>query len=503
MIDDAHPQPSAPASRLASAASALGWVVVYLALSAGLQLLMDYPFDTDTPYHFAVGALLRKHGILQAFPWTPFSVLADHYADKELLFHALFVPLVPLGLVPASRILGTLLGALLLGTMHALLRSERVARAGFWPVVALLSSGMFMVRFSSVRPHLLSVTLALVVTWAASTRRWRWLAAAAFLYPFCYVAFGLAVALAVGVEIARALAGQRPDWRGPVVATVAMLAGAALHPNAANLFQFAWLVLRDVLVGSAWAQRPDIELGGEFNPLDPLGLLAHGLLPLAMACAAAVLSWRRRREAPLALTFALAALLFGALTLRTTRFVEYLAPFATVALALSIRDVPRPSLRLLAPVLVGLGAAWTGTVGHETVAFLGLSQDVFPPAVTERLRAIVPEGGRVFTCGWGTTGPLMVALPERQFLVALDPTLFFKKDPAAYQAWFDLTHKEGIADRATPIRERFGAGWAFCTHHNRYRPFYASMERDPSVTLALRTEFFTLYALRPPAPPPP
>jgi hypothetical protein len=58
------------------------WALIYLLIAGALQLYTSYPFDADTAYHAAVGKPIREHGILDAF-LTPFSWLADHYADKE------------------------------------------------------------------------------------------------------------------------------------------------------------------------------------------------------------------------------------------------------------------------------------------------------------------------------------------------------------------------------------------------------------------------------------
>lgn len=72
------------------ALATLAWPAAYLAVAGLLQASIPVPWDEDTAYHVAVGRLLRTHGILHAFPWTPFSWLAEHYADKELGFHLLY-----------------------------------------------------------------------------------------------------------------------------------------------------------------------------------------------------------------------------------------------------------------------------------------------------------------------------------------------------------------------------------------------------------------------------
>ena len=74
-----------------------GFAVLALGISGAIQFVFaQVPSDADTAYHAAVGRLIAEHGFLKAFPWTTMSWLADHYADKELLFHLLFVPLTGL-----------------------------------------------------------------------------------------------------------------------------------------------------------------------------------------------------------------------------------------------------------------------------------------------------------------------------------------------------------------------------------------------------------------------
>src|SRR5437879_3630147 len=95
------------------------WAAVFLAVAAVPQWLQPVPYDGDTAYHLAVARIMRHAGVLHAFPWTAYSWLADHYADKELLFHFLLMPVA--GVEPfatAARVAGTVLGAGLLFALY-------------------------------------------------------------------------------------------------------------------------------------------------------------------------------------------------------------------------------------------------------------------------------------------------------------------------------------------------------------------------------------------------
>jgi hypothetical protein len=471
-----------------------GWLLLLLVIAAGLQAYTWLPFDADTSYHLAVGRLIRAHGILQSFPWTPFSWLSDHYADKELLFHLLFVPFAGLDWALAAKIVGALVGTLLLWTLYGVLRVERVRWPGVWVLLALLSSGYFVQRFALVRPHVLAVACALAVTWAATRRRWAVLAAVCFIYPLSYTAWHTALVLVVVAETASRLSGRRLDWRPLAVAVASVAAGLLLHPNFPNILRFFWIVNFQILFGTAWRQMAGFSLGTEFQPLGLKGFLMFEVLPYGYALAAAALAWRLRRRDPLPLAFALAALAFGGLTRGSCRFIEYLSPFATVALALSMRDGWRP--RLVASMLSTVSVAHLYFFGglNEITVMHGPSTNL-PDEMAESLRSRIPPGAQVFTPDWIHAGNMMLALPERRFMVALDPVLFYAKDPELYATWYQLV-RQPPPNPARVVRDLFGAEYVLCVMNSSgwdYRFFHTAMFNDPAASVEVVNSDFVLF----------
>ncbi|MBI5071156.1 MAG: hypothetical protein HZB56_23310 [Deltaproteobacteria bacterium] len=457
------------------------------------------PVDGDTAYHVAVGRLIRAHGILQEFPWTPFSWLADHYGDKELLLHLMFAALGDVDWSLSSKIVGTLLGGLLLTGLYLVLRAERVALAALWALLPLAATDVFLYRFALVRPHLLSIPLALAVLWAAARGRLGILAALSVAYPFCYVAWGLPLALVAAAEAARFLAGQRPRWQPAAAVVAGLAAGLLLHPNTVNLVKFSWVVLVDVLWKAAWGARPGLELGLEFEPFTVRQWLEWLLAVAALLAGGAVIAWRVRKRDPVPLALALAGLGFLALTLRTARFAEYLVPFAvaTFAVALARLDPPARWARAAPAVVLLACLGYTGRDQLETIRGLGSREDQVPRGLAQKLQARIPEGAQVFTCDWGATGKLMLALPERRFLVALDPTLFYLKDPVLSDLWYRLP-REAPPGVAEVIRRRFGARFVACFWDQRLRRFFDRIAFEDGVQTIHLDDYWNVYDLGPP-----
>lgn len=459
------------------------WILLFLILTTLLQLFVPYPIDDDTAYHYSVGQLIGKHGILHDFPWTPFSWQFDHYADKEFVFHLLFAPLGGLGFVNAARAVGALTGAMIFVTLYLILRSEGVKFPGLWALLPLTCSE-FVFRLALVRPHLLSITLALIVLWAYANGRLRILAVAAFLYPLSYVAFWqIPLILIIAAETARLFSGERLRWKPGLTVLVGLAAGVVLHPNTVNLLGINWIHMANVLIENAWGKKPEFEnIAKEFNPFTLEQWGRSLVVVMLMAGSALVLGWRDRKENSLPLAFALAAILFGLLTARSLRFVEYFAPFSGAALAISARTLP---MRRLAPTLLGVSLLYMLVFGTEPFKIIASKTEYIEPGIARYFAQAIPEGSQVFTCGWDYTGNLMLVLPERKLIVAADPTLFSKKDPELYRIWRRIPLDAPI-DSVEAIRQLFKSRYVICRNFDAYWPFFDTLEKDPAVK--------TLYA---------
>ncbi|RII26158.1 MAG: hypothetical protein CXR31_10645 [Geobacter sp.] len=472
----------------------LGWIIFFILLVSVLQWYIPYPLDDDTAYHFSVGQLMARDGILHSFPWTRFSWQFDHYADKEFLFHLLFVPLGGLGFVNASRVVGVIGGALVLTTLYLVLRDERVRYAGIWALLPLGAS-VFAYRFAQVRPQLLSIALALIVLWAYSRNRLRILAVAAFLYPLTYVAFWqIPLILVVAVEVARVFTRERFCWKPAATLVAGIIAGVALHPNASNLLAINWIHMADILLRNAWGAKVEFNMGEEFDPFPLITWAQYLAVTVLMAGTALLLAWRERTKDSFPLACALAMLIFWLLTMRTIRFLEYFVPLSSLALAVATRSL---ALRFLAPSLLGISLFYTlttGTIPYRNLASYDLKNWYMEPDVARIFAREIPVGAKVFTTGWEYTGSLLLNLPDRYYMVALDPTLLYKRDPLLYDVWY-RTLLDAPADSAQIVRTRFDSRFVVAQDYQPLWPFFSALQSDPTVRLLFANGKWLLFDL--------
>ena len=112
---------------------------------------------------------------------------------------------------------------------------------------------------------------------------------------------------------------------------------------------------------------------------------------------------------------------------------------------------------------------------------------MMPPQLALLLQQWIPVGSQVFTTEWGHTGTLMLALPDRKFIVALDPTLFLVRDPELYRLWYELPRhpRPGMAET---IRKRFGARFVIGLLDERFVNFYFQLSSEPGVKALLLSD---------------
>jgi len=122
--------------------------------------------------------------------------------------------------------------------------------------------------------------------------------------------------------------------------------------------------------------------------------------------------------------------------------------------------------------------------------------ETFPPDVAHVLQEMVPEGEQVVTCEWHITGEMMLALPERRFVVALDPVFFAMNDAERYRLWFDTIH-EPQEDAAARLRDGLNARYVICDRRTKWLPLVEQLASDRNATLRGIVGMWVVFELLP------
>ena len=93
----------------------------------------------------------------------------------------------------------------------------------------------------------------------------------------------------------------------------------------------------------------------------------------------------------------------------------------------------------------------------------------------------------------------MLALPDRRFIVGLDPTFFYMKDPELYRLWYRVSH-EAPTDAVDLIQNKFHARYVVCFYPNRivpqeWTPFLERLSSDHRVKRYILDDLWIMFDL--------
>ena len=410
------------------------FLVVFGALFARFPVL----YDTDSYYHLAIARAYHRHGIIDTLPWAQLSLLHE-LGDKELLFHLLLAPFSDTADATAGGRWALAGWNALVAAALAFLGIAAVGRWGlFVPLLIYAGSLDFLSRLIRLRPEILSLSLLAVATWCAARRRYRLLAAVAFLYTLGYTAFHALLGLCGAWFVQQLWARGRREWGLVLYPLLGVGLALLIHPHFPQN-----LVVWKVQSLDFFAAKNLLNVGGEITPQSTRDLLFDNLawwLGLLILWRSGV---RRRasRDDAMADFLLIASGIFGVLYFAMQRFSIYFIPFATLALLFELRRRgavlgPRVALPWRGHVPLSLGLAAVLAVGLPgAVEFLGrLAKDRTDLTREQEWSAFgraLPPGARV-AAEWGSTHLYMFWAPQATFLNVLDPVFMTVRYPRAY-----------------------------------------------------------------------
>lgn len=464
----------------------LCWFAV-VAAASWLRVAAPTPRSYDEYYHLALARMVADGGFPDSFPWTPMSIFAERFVDKEPLFHLLEVPFSGGSIESAGLAVNLVcLVSFFLVAAVFLRRATPANAVVLLPMLVALGS-LFAFRLAMARPHqlllLLSSLLLLLLTTSRDPERPRVLAALAAIsaaaglgHTAGWIGIGLATfwGLCGPLTPASGAVDRSVRWKPAAAIALGWLAGQFLHPNFPANFRLHWLqgfVIPFQASGSGSADLAAV-IGQELTPLAPDVLVrqATAFVPIGLAVFY-LLKWPRARTRS-TLTLAIASLGFLAVSAwRFQRLFELGAPLGVFALGLAlgaaqVRWTRRQNLVAGALILAGIIVSQHGLILA--------TEAVSPPRrMAEWLGEHGRDGERVFTAQWADSAPLLFSAPQLTSMVTLDPTFFWLRDAELFSLYVRTAFGQ-TSDPARVLRERFGVRWVTISK----RPAYQGLARQ-------------------------
>ncbi|MCX6116349.1 MAG: hypothetical protein NT027_02315, partial [Proteobacteria bacterium] len=419
--------------------------------------------DPDRYYHYAVSKITAETFAPKELPqifglgWDSF------FVEKEFLFHLYTGFAYGLaqekGVVLACLLLGI---GVLISVFLVCIRPNQSHRE--WTALILtlsicLSSGRFANRMFTVRPHVLATLIVILLLGALLSRRRYLTFLLSFLFALAYHAFYIPVMLSIlGVVVAvfveKSKSGTLPRAAlNCLYATLGgIVVGGILNPYFPSNFVIGYQVLMIALISTGLSIS---EFGNELLPLNGTQLIMQygGYYALLFGGVAfygyRIIAYRMEKKSDLEscdqskaeffeslLSFA-AFSMFSLISVHSPRGIEFMVPFAAIALSRSFHFGGRIPWKILA---IACALFIVQFPKNKVLAWSEVIWDDFLKPENERVKSLeafakIPhstEKIRVVNCNWDLSPYLFYARPDLRFVDILDPSLLYARNSELY-----------------------------------------------------------------------
>jgi hypothetical protein len=431
--------------------------------------------DNDGFYHMRWSRTLREQfPRLPRFQSLPLTTLNEtDYVDHHYLFHVLLMPFTfGEDMQKGAKWAAVTFSSLGILSLFALLLTFDVRYRWLWLAPIIASSEPFLYRMSMTRAPALSLGMLGLGAYLILKRKYGWLALLSFAFVWYYSLFPLIFIFAALYAVAVYLAERRIEWRAPLASFVGILAGLVINPY----FPKNWRLLYEhVLMKATAGSGYSVDVGIEWYPYDAWDLVRLSVLAFVIFFAGfAAFEYRRRARDLKPLFFLLVALVLLLMAFKSRRFIEYWPPFAVVFAAFTISPrlaefdrswFRRKRERAIAAIAAAIATVVIGTTMIVTVGQARADMKAEPDpyeykGASEWIAANVPAGAMIFNTDWDDFPMLYYYNPNNPYIVGLDPTYLYDRDPELWKLYARIT----LGDQEDPaafIRERFGAEYVF------------------------------------------
>jgi len=455
--------------------------------------------DNDGFYHMRMAALMREYGLRVPFTWLPLSILnQDAFYDHHLLYHvylSLFAGGSDQAMLVAAKWASVFMPAAAFVAIWWLLRGQQMRYASIWALGLFAVSEAFLYRMSMPRAQAASLlVLTLGLHWLLQ-RKYAWLIPLGFFYVWLYNAFPLLIVVAVVYAVAVFLTERRIEWRAVIYPGVGIALGLIINPYFPQNITF---IVNHLVpkIGELGAR-----VGNEWYPYDTWVLVENsGFAIAAFVIGVFALIWRGQKFDRAALTAFALAVLFGLLTFKSRRFIEYFPAFALIFTALAVGRVgnspaPVADLRyrrwypigllaiLIAPLIITL------TQARSVLADQAKPVETYAAASYWIAQQAKP-GALIFQTDWDDFPRLFFYNPANVYTIGLDSTYMQLYDAALYDDWVKIT--QGKVERpAAQIRSRFGGEYVITDL--KHTAFLKQAQNDPGLREVFRDKYAVVF----------
>ena len=489
--------------------------------------------DPDGYYHTKIALLLRQGQLLKSMPWMQFSTLRDNFTDHHLLYHLILVPFTYLHSDPliAVKIATVFFAILVVLVFYWLLKKMYIIWPWLWAALFITLGGVTF-RLSLIKANALSLILVWFFIYALLNRKALLAFFLSFIFVWLYGGWPLAILITIVYLIADKvyqrlhtdklkifwqrmvkvfsqpkLSNKKTVW----AIALGLVAGLVINPYwPRNIYFYYQQVFQIGIVN----QGGNFAVGGEWygtTPMHVISAMPHLFLLGILIIILAVGNIKKISKQTF-FTFLL-TFIFILLTIKSRRYIEYLAPFTLLFVACGTSDIIRildwkkirhfwqsspKYLKSYLSILIFVFAVAIVPKTIEKTIKVSLSdhwQITRFQAASNWLEENTGAGTTVFHADWDEWPALYYHNDHNYYIIGLDPTFMHNQDSQLHQLYINLTTTEIKLNLAHKIKENFGAEFVLA-EKERHKGFVDRMDRDPNAIVVYQDDDVKIYKIQ-------
>ncbi len=474
---------------------------LFSALFAFIQFGTSALADNDGFYHLRMATLIRQYGLRVPFIWLPLTILnPGAFYDHHLLYHvylSLFVGGSDQAMIVAAKWASVFMPAAAFVAIWWLLRGQNVRYAAIWTLGLFALSEAFLYRMSMPRAQAASLlVLALGLHWLLK-RKFAWLIPLGFAYVWLYDAFPMLIVMGAVYTLASFFTERRVEWKAIAYPVLGIALGLVVNPYFPQDITF--------IVNHLAPKIGDmtVSVGNEWYPYDTWVLIENsGFALAAFFIGVFAIGWRGQKFDRATLTAFFLAIVFGLLTFKARRFIEYFPAFVLIFTVLAIGQVANSPAQtgnsrhnrwypigllaiLIAPLFITL------TQARTTLADQSKPAETYA-AASYWIARHAPPGALIFQTDWDDFPRLFFYNPGNVYTIGLDPTYMQLYNAALYEEWVRIT-QGNVEQPSTIIRSDFGGGYVITDL--AHTAFLKQAASDPGLKEVFRDKYAVVFAV--------
>ncbi|MBI2208326.1 hypothetical protein HYU50_02420 [Candidatus Woesearchaeota archaeon] len=305
--------------------------LIFAVLLGIMQFTVPYIIGFDGYYNIKVAEIIKEEGFVKEGIAPENTILADNYADIQVLFRILLIPFTFLGLELGAKIAAILFGAIAFTVFFWFLTENRIRHALFWSVLYLFTSEALMYRLMLPRQMPLVISLLLLTIHFLQKRKYVFLFFTMLAHVLLHSSFVFQFIIIIFYLILEKIISKEFNYKIILYPIIGAVAGLILNPHFPNSVIMSYMQIFKVnLVGNLYNVEWKAWTFSEF--------IKNNILVLAYFIVIVIAIFKTRKINKNKLFFLLLALFFFIYTILSRRMQEYLVPFSIIALALILDD---------------------------------------------------------------------------------------------------------------------------------------------------------------------